>query len=183
MSGSWFPVPIPGNRGTNSNRFSGTEGNHWEPLSREEKEPALRSSDSLPNAGWEPGRWKRLGFSTSEICPKYREVPWKAQELQVFSCCAERLRPERLGPNHRPPWVEPDRGEEPCLFPRRSRSCRRDRGVDGVGPAQRVPSGAAMPSVPKRPGAQEGQRSVGHRGQLRHDRARTRGGQCRTRQV
>ena len=27
----------------------------------------------------------------------------------------------------------------------------------GVGPAQWVPSGAAMPSVPKRPGAQEGQ--------------------------
>ena len=32
-------------------------------------------------------------------------------------------------------------------------------------------------------GAQEGQRPVGHRGQLRHDRARTRGGQRRTRQV
>ena len=29
-----------------------------------------------------------------------------------------------------------------------------------------------MPSVPKRPGAQEGQRSAGHRGQLRHDLAR-----------
>ena len=53
----------------------------------------------------------------------------------------------------------------------------------GVGPAQRVSSGAAMPSVPKRSAAQEGQRHAGHRGQLRHDRARTRGGQRRTRQV
>ena len=40
-----------------------------------------------------------------------------------------------------------------------------------------------MPSVPKRCGAQKGQRSVGHRGQLRHDRARTRRGQRRTREV
>src|SRR6476620_4384668 len=39
-------------------------------------------------------------------------VPWKAQGLQVLSRCAERLRPERLGPNHRPPWVEPDRRGE-----------------------------------------------------------------------
>ena len=48
-------------------------------------------------------------------------------------------------------------------------------GVDGVGPAQRVSSGAAMPSVPKRPGAQEGQRSAGKRCQLRDDRARLAG--------
>ena len=53
----------------------------------------------------------------------------------------------------------------------------------GVGLAQWVSSGAEMPRVPERPGAQEGQRPVGHRVQLRDDRARTRGGQRRTRQV
>ena len=44
-------------------------------------------------------------------------------------------------------------------------------------------SGAAMPSVPKRSGAQEGQRHVGHRIRLRVHRARTCGGQRQTRQV
>ena len=44
-----------------------------------------------------------------------------------------------------------------------------------LAPRQWVSSGAAMPSVPKRPGAQEGQRHVGHRGQLRHGLARPRG--------
>jgi hypothetical protein len=32
MSGSWFPVPIPGNRGNQFQQVPGTGGNHWEPL-------------------------------------------------------------------------------------------------------------------------------------------------------
>ena len=42
LSGSWFPVPIPGNRGTSSNEFSGTEGNHWEPLEKTRRKRSFR---------------------------------------------------------------------------------------------------------------------------------------------
>jgi hypothetical protein len=44
MSGSWFPVPKEGNRGTSSNTFRELGGNHWEPIGFEEekKQPTRR---------------------------------------------------------------------------------------------------------------------------------------------
>ena len=44
MSGSWFPVPIPGNRGTSHNRFLGTRGNWATKGKREKNERTVRRS-------------------------------------------------------------------------------------------------------------------------------------------
>ena len=81
--------------------------------------------------------------------PKSMEVPQKARNYGLC-CCAAGLRPERLRPKHRPRWPMPDRGERHVRVPGARHPCRRDHGVIGVGPAQWVSSGAAMPSVPKR---------------------------------
>ncbi len=74
MSGSWFPVPIPGNRGTSSNRFLGTEGNQWEP---HPKKKHHRSASFVAN--WR-AVWPRLPRMR-----KYREVPEKTTFLAAAS--------------------------------------------------------------------------------------------------
>ena len=82
--------------------------------------------------------------------------------------------------DRRLPCTSPDRGKEICPYPRRSPPLSAKSWSHRSWPAQRDSSGAAMPNLPERPGAQESERHAGHRGQLRHGLARPWGGQRRT---
>ena len=139
MSGSWFPVPIPGNRGTSSNRFSGTEGNHWEPLSREEKNQRFVRPIACRMPGGSRVGGKRSGSAHLRYVPSTGKCHGKPKDCRcspavqsVFGLRDWDRTIDHLGLSR----IEE---EKPCLCPRRSRPCRRDRGVIGVGPAQRVP--------------------------------------------
>jgi hypothetical protein len=92
MSGSWFPVPIPGNRGTSSNPFPGTEGNQWEPHPRETKNKSASSvhhpataSRRLPSPRHRSGLGND-GQRLHDVCagearqrPRSRQIPGGAR--------------------------------------------------------------------------------------------------------
>lgn len=65
MDGSWFPVPIAGNRGTSSKRFLGTRRNYWElgvfqRRRQHDSASPVRSRGDLPDPTRFPGTGMEL---------------------------------------------------------------------------------------------------------------------------
>ena len=86
-----------------------------------------------------------------------------------------RSRPERLRPKHRPRWhLRRIEEKKHVRVPGARHPCRRDHGVDRRWPRAMGFIWSRDAECAETTGAQEGQRPVGHRGQLRHGRARPR---------